>query len=172
MFRKEIDTSDREAMLCFLEEHPKYHLYNSWNLVRGFSQCIKIHTLDVDDKTKNKFYDMLSLDDNFEIQMIFSDVFDDFRNNNPGYAIYTNGASGGYLVLQADNNQIYQDQLNCLDDLEDSELRELTNTVINFDKAADTLIEFLSELASETEVIETEILVPKKIHVLKRIDED
>lgn len=172
MFRKEIDTSDREAMLCFLEEHPKYHLYNSWNLVRGFSQCIKIHTLDVDDKTKNKFYDMLSLDDNFEIQMIFSDVFDDFRNNNPGYAIYTNGASGGYLVLHADNNQIYQDQLNCLDDLKDSELRELTNTVINFDKAVDTLIEFLSELASETEVIETEILVPKKIHVLKRIDED
>lgn len=171
MFRKEIDTSDREAMLCFLEEHPKYHLYNSWNLVRGFSQCIKIHTLDVDDKTKNKFYDMLSLDDNFEIQMIFSDVFDNFRNNNPGYAIYTNGASGGYLVLHADNNQIYQDQLNCLDDLEDSELRELTNTVINFDKAADTLIEFLSELASETEVIETEILVPKKIHVLKRKDE-
>ena len=172
MFRKEIDTSDREAMLCFLEQHPKYHLYNSWNLVRGFSQCIKIHTLDVDDKTKNKFYDMLSLDDNFEIQMIFSDVFDDFQNNNPGYAIYTNGASGGYLVLHADNNQIYQDQLNCLDDLEDSELRELTNTVINFDKAADTLIEFLSELASETEVIETEILVPKKIHVLKRIDKD
>ena len=172
MFRKEIDTSDREAMLCFLEEHPKYNLYNSWNLVRGFSQCIKIHTLDVDDKTKNKFYDMLSLDDDFEIQMIFTDVFDDFRNNNPGYAIYTNGASGGYLVLHTDNNQIYQDQLNCLDDLEDSELRELTNTVINFDKAADTLIEFLSELASETEVIETEILVPKKIHVLKRIDED
>lgn len=171
MFRKEIDTSDREAMLCFLEEHPKYRLYNSWNLVRGFSQCIKIHTLDVDDKTKNKFYDMLSLDDNFEIQMIFSDVFDDFRNNNPGYAIYTNGASGGYLVLHADNNQIYQDQLNCLDDLEDSELRELTNTIINFDEAADTLIEFLSELASETEVVETEILVPKKIHVLKRKDE-
>jgi len=172
MFRKEIDTSDREAMLCFLEEHPKYHLYNSWNLVRGFSQCIKIHTLDVDDKTKNKFYDMLSLDDNFEIQMIFSDVFDDFRNNNPGYAIYTNGASGGYLVLHADNNQIYQDQLNCLDDLEDSELRELTNTVINFDKAADTLIEFLSELADETKVVEKEILVPKKIHVLKRINEN
>lgn len=172
MFRKEVDTSDREAMLCFLEQHPKYHLYNSWNLVRGFSQCIKIHTLDVDDKTKNKFYDMLSLDDNFEIQMIFSDVFDDFRNNNPGYAIYTNGASGGYLVLHADNNQIYQDQLNCLDDLEDSELRELTNTVINFDKAADTLIEFLSELADETKVVEKEILVPKKIHVLKRINEN
>ena len=126
----------------------------------------------MDDKTKNKFYDMLSLDDNFEIQMIFSDVFDDFRNNNPGYAIYTNGASGGYLVLHADNNQIYQDQLNCLDDLEDSELRELTNTVINFDKAADTLIEFLSELADETKVVEKEILVPKKIHVLKRINEN
>lgn len=172
MFRKEIDTSDREAMLCFLEEHPKYHLYNSWNLVRGFSQCIKIHTLNVDDKTKNKFYDMLSLDDNFEIQIIFADVFDDFRNNNPGYAIYTNGASGGYLVLHADNNQIYQDQLNCLDDLEDSELRELTDTVMNFDEATDTLIEFLSELANETEVIEKEILVPKKIHVLKRINEN
>lgn len=171
MFRKEIDTSDREAMLCFLEEHPKYRLYNSWNLVKGFSQCIKIHTLDVDDKTKNKFYDMLSLDDNFEIQMIFSDVFDDFRNNNPGYAIYTNGASGGYLVLHADNNQIYQDQLNCLDDLEDSELRELTDTVMNFDEATDTLIEFLSELADETKVVETEILVPKKIHILKRINE-
>lgn len=172
MFRKEIDTSDREAMLCFLEEHPKYNLYNSWNLVKGFSQCIKIHTLDVDDKTKNKFYDMLSLDDDFEIQMIFSDVFDDFRNNNPGYAIYTNGASGGYLVLHADNNQIYQDQLNCLDDLEDAELRELTDTVMNFDEATDTLIEFLSELANETEVIEKEILVPKKIHVLKRINEN
>lgn len=172
MFRKEVDTSDREAMLCFLEQHPKYHLYNSWNLVRGFSQCIKIHTLDVDDKTKNKFYDMLSLNDDFEIQMIFSDVFDDFRNNNPGYAIYTNGASGGYLVLHADNNQIYQDQLNCLDDLEDSELRELTDTVTNFDEAADTLIQFLSDLANETEVIEKEILVPKKIHVLKRINEN
>ena len=172
MFKKEIDTSDREAMLCFLEEHPKYNLYNSWNLVKGFSQCIKIHTLDVDDKTKNKFYDMLSLDDNFEIQMIFADVFDNFRNNNPGYAIYTNGASGSYLVLHADNNQIYQDQLNCLDDLEDSELRELTDTIMNFDEAADTLIEFLSELANETEVIEKEILVPKKIHVLKRINEN
>lgn len=171
MFRKEVDTSDREAMLCFLEEHPKYHLYNSWNLVRGFSQCIKIHTLDVDNEIKDKFYDMLSLDDNFEIQMIFSDAFDDFRNNNPCYAIYTNGASGGYLVLHADNNQIYQDQLNCLDDLEDSELRELTDTVMNFDEATDTLIEFLSELANETEVIEKEILVPKKIHVLKRKDE-
>lgn len=171
MFKKEIDTSDREAMLCFLEKHPKYYMYHSWNQVKGFSQCIKIHTLDVDDKTKNKFYDMLSLDDNFEIQMIFSDVFDDFRNNNPGYAIYTNGASEGYLVLHADNNQIYQDQLNCLDDLEDSELRELTDTVMDFDEAADTLIEFLSELASETEVVETEILVPKKIHVLKRKDE-
>lgn len=73
MFKKEINTSDREAMLCFLEQHPKYHLYNSWNLVKGFSQCIKIHTLDVDDKTKNKFYDMLSLDDDFEIQMIEAD---------------------------------------------------------------------------------------------------
>lgn len=171
MFKKEVDTSDREAMLCFLEKHPKYYMYHSWNQVKSFSQCIKIHTLDVDDKTKNKFYDMLSLDDNFEIQMIFSDVFDDFRDNNPGYAIYTNGASEGYLVLHADNNQIYQDQLNCLDDLEDSELRELTDTVMNFDEAADTLIEFLSELASETEVVETEILVPKKIHVLKRKDE-
>lgn len=171
MFRKEIDTSDREAMLCFLEEHPKYNLYNSWNLVRGFSQCIKIHTLDVDDKTKNKLYDMLSLDDDFEIQMIFADVFDDFRNNNPGYAIHINGRTDGYLVLHADNNQIYQDQLNCLDDLEDAELRELTNTVISFDEAADTLIEFLSELARETEVVETEVQVTKTIRVLKRVDE-
>lgn len=172
MFRKEIDTSDREAMLCFLEEHPKYHLYNSWNPVRGFSQCIKIHTLDVDDKTKNKFYDMLSLDDNFEIQMIFADVFDNFRNNNPDYTIHVNGRNDGYLVLHADNNQIYQDRLNCLDDLENTELRELTNTVISFDEAADTLIEFLSELADETKVVEKEILVPKKIHVLKRINEN
>ena len=172
MFKKEIDTSDREAMLCFLEEHPKYNLYNSWNLVKGFSQCIKIYKLDVSNEIKAKFIDMLSLDDDFEIQMIFADVFDDFRNNNPGYSIHVNGRNDGYLVLYADNNQIYQDQLNCLDDLEDTELRELTNTVISFDEAADTLIEFLSELANETEVIEKEILVPKKIHVLKRINEN
>lgn len=95
-FHKDVDLSSRKDMIDFLRNHSRYDLMNSWNRTTSYANNIKIYNLNVSEKIKEAFFEMLDTDIFDEAH----DILEDFRNRYDGrYQIGTNGRSSGYLVL-------------------------------------------------------------------------
>lgn len=103
-FAKELNLDDDNAVFQYLKEHPLYWLMNSWNRLRTFSNNIKIYNLDVDGDTEDKLFELLDIDSP-DVKFIFDDGISYFEEENPGYTIYTNGRSGGYIILAPNENR-------------------------------------------------------------------
>lgn len=182
-FTKEVDLKNDEAVFEYLKEHPRYFLMNSWNRLKTFAQNIKIYNLDIDREVSDKLFDLLDVDSP-DVKFIFEDNIGVFNEENPGYTIYTNGRSGGYLILASSQNDRGKlsdmaDAVNNYDTLDDlkedydfEEFRTLAETVINFDRACDNIIQAVVSLAENCEIIEEEYTVLKTRKVIKRNDSE
>ena len=96
-FYKDVDTTSKEAMIKFLQEHFRYHLMNSWNNTTSYANNIKISHLNVSREISDKLFSMLEVEEVYDTARV---VLDDFMYAHDGYyQIGTNGRSGGYLVL-------------------------------------------------------------------------
>lgn len=177
-FAKEVDLENEEAVFTFLKEHPLYFLMNSWNRLQIFAQNIKIYNLDVDKEISDKLFELLDVDSP-DVQFIFDDNISDFKEENPGYTIHTNGRSGGYLILapsQNDRGKLSNmvdtiKNYNTLNDLKEDydfeEFKDLAKTVMNFDKACDSIIQSVVSLAENCEIVEEKYTVLKTRKVIK-----
>lgn len=177
-FAKEVDLKNDEAVFEYLKKHPRYFLMNSWNRLKTFSQNIKIYNLDVDREVSDKLFDLLDVDSP-DVKFIFEDSIEFFNEENPGYTIYTNGRSGGYLILASNQNDRGKlsnmtDAVNNYDTLDDlkedydfEEFRTLAETVMNFDRACDNIIQSVISLAENCEIVEEEYMVLKTRKVIK-----
>lgn len=172
MYFKEVNLDNDKEVLDFLKNHKKYSLMNTWNMLYGYSNNIKIYNLDVTDEEKEKLYDLLDLDEtSFDIQMQFDMLNEEFNAKYPGYYVIVNGRSGGYLVLSSNNARSYQNEVVYPEDLSKYERRELAEIVMDFDKFCDDYIAGILAIINDSEIVEEEVTYTKKIRVLRPKEE-
>lgn len=172
MYFKEINLDNDKEVLDFLKNHKKYSLMNTWNMLYGYSNNIKIYNLDVTDEEKEKLYDLLDLDEtSFDIQMQFDMLNEEFNAKYPGYYVIVNGRSNGYLVLSSDTVRNYQNEVVHPEDLSKYERRELAEIVTDFDKFCDDYIAGILAIINDSEIVEEEVTYTKKIRVLRPKEE-
>lgn len=98
MFSKKVDKRSRKAMIEFLTEHFRYSTMNSWNCSSSYAHCVKYGNLNLTKEQSDKFFEMLSSDDNEFFDCYAEPLIEGFREET-GYTAGFNGRSGGYLVM-------------------------------------------------------------------------
>ena len=170
-YKKGVDITNDRQMFEFLKEHFEYPTMNHWNGLTSIANNVKLYNL----RLSGDWCTTLSFLENGEYDTI-SYMIDDWRRCHPGYEVFFNGRSGGYMVLcNTDNNgTILPYCIDCCDTYEDykeycrkeycgsvkanrDELRFFTKLVQDFDKLCDELRDFCDELSNlKFEVVEME----------------
>jgi len=84
-------------MVGFLINHDKYSTMNSWNHGKSFSNCIKVHHLDLPADVQDVMFDATQDELMYEdLKLVIEDFEEDYNHN---FTMGHNGRSGGYLVL-------------------------------------------------------------------------
>lgn len=178
MFYKDIDYTDRAAMLKFLNAHFRYYTMNSWNRSTSYANCVKLHALDIPEPLKDKAYEFIyaSCD---EYQWDVRDAINDFIHAT-GYSAGFNGRSDGYIVMYDTERdasgalQVYPgrniDQFEDFEDWEDSSLAERVKLVQEFDKLCDTIRNIFLFYVENSEIqdIEVQHVEVKRVAVLSK----
>lgn len=169
-YKTGIDITNDKQMFNFLKNHFEYHTHNSWNHGQSIANNVKLHRLNLSGDWCVA-YNLLC---NGEYDTI-SYMIDDWRRCHPGYEVYFNGRSGGYLVIYdaGCNGHILPDSILECDDYDEyksyckeyfgsvkdnrEELVRFTKLVQDFDKLCDKLREYCDELSNlKFEIVEME----------------
>ncbi len=162
-YKKGIDITNDRQMFEFLKEHFEYPTMNSWNQLYSIANNVKLHRLGL----SGDWCTALSHLENGEYDTV-SYMIDDWRRCHPGYEVYFNGRSGGYLVLKdvGYNGHVLPESILDSESYEDykrwcreyygsvkenrDELVEYTKLVQDFDKLCDELRDFCDRLSNIT----------------------
>jgi ribosomal protein L37E len=87
----------KAEMVEYLSSHFRYDTMNSWNRATSYARKIKVYSLGLDRDLSNRAYEMLDVEEAFDDFNFIVREFD--RRYSNSYQIWTNGRSGGYLVL-------------------------------------------------------------------------
>ena len=98
MFSVKVDMRSRKAMTEFLENHFRYSTMNSWNGSTSYAHNVKYYNLDLNEEQTDKFFDLLSSDDDEFFSCYVEPLIEGFREDT-GFTAGFNGRSGGYLVM-------------------------------------------------------------------------
>lgn len=174
-YAKDIDLSDTKTTLAFLQNHFRYDTMRSWNRSQSFANNVKIHNLGLpkeitDDPVRNAvMWDLISGEAECpDYDESLREIKQRFTEENPGYEIAFNGRSAGYLVLY--HKDYPGRSINVPDeDCDESEIKQLTELVMNFDEACDeirqlfieTIMGYESIDVEQTIVITSKLIVPK-----------
>lgn len=169
-YKSGIDITNDRQMFEFLKNHFEYYTMNSWNRGQSIANNVKLHRLNLSGDWCVA-YNLLA---NGEYDTI-SYMIDDWRRCRPGYEVYFNGRSGGYLVLYDNDSRghVLPESILDSDTYEDykewcrenygsvkanrDELVQFTKLVQDFDKLCDELREFVDRLSNlKFEVVEME----------------
>jgi hypothetical protein len=160
----------REAQVAYLRDHFRYHTMNSWNLSTSYAHRIKIAALSgLSREDRDRCYQGLSCDESLDD---FSRVLRQFEADNPGWAMGTNGRSGGYLVLyQRDGDRVYVGRaIDADEDFEswdDEDVDARVDEVWAFDRACEQAVAAYVDFCRRHVFEETEVMVPKKVIVAR-----
>ena len=161
-YKKGIDITNDRQMFEFLKGHFEYPTMSSWNQMYSIANNVKLYKLGL----SGDWSTALSHLENGEYDTI-SYMIDDWRRCHPGYEVYFNGRSGGYLVLyNADNNRtVLPDEVDYNDDYEGYKemcreyfgsvkaarykLVEMVKLVQDFDRLCDQLRDYVNELSTQ-----------------------
>jgi hypothetical protein len=143
---------------------------SSWNRLYSIANNVKVHNLEL----SGNCWTALSLLENGEYDTI-SYMIDDWRRCHPGYEVYFNGRSNGYLILKDTdyNGHMLPESILDSETYEDykeycreyfgsvkanrEELVRFTKLVQSFDKLCDELRDYCDRLSNlKFEVIEME----------------
>ena len=151
MFVKNVDTTDRKAMIDFLINHFRYYTMNSWNRSTSYANNVKLQNLNIPSEKLDIAYgliarDIICLDYDDEQQALLQEFEDD-----TGYGVGFNGRSSGYLVMyETTPNEPHRvmpgrpiDQYERFDDWDDDAIRERVELVMRFDELCDDLRDLL-----------------------------
>ena len=161
-YKSGVDITNVKSMWEFLHNHFTYYTMNSWNRLTSIANNVKLYNLNLDGNWTVAMKYLFDEADCSGIQLQIETEIDDFERENPGYKVYSNGRSGGYLVLcNSDNNgsilpacvtdfYTYED---FKEDCKDTgyrvsdyalELRETVKVVREFDKLCDNIREMVN----------------------------
>lgn len=168
MFFKEVDLTDRKAMVSFLANHFRYYTINPWNRLTSYANNVKLQNLEIPNHLREKAYDFISCDDTGDYSAAVNELVLEFRDKT-GYTVCFNGRGGGYLVLyEASENDVLMhsiDQSIYFDDWSTEDLAERTKLVNSFDKLCDAIRDLFLFYVEHSTVKEMTIQVPKQVRI-------
>jgi hypothetical protein len=140
---------------------------NSWNRSKSIAHNVKLYNLNLEGDWTVAMRYLFDEADAGLLQMYIDDEIQEFERQYPYYKVFSNGRSGGYLVLcNADNNcSVLPDCLDydSYDDFKtearwdgyrvsdfDRELREAVEIVREFDKLCDRLRDLVNEYSKKS----------------------
>lgn len=163
-YKTGVDIANPKSMWNFLHDHFQYNTMNSWNCQKSIANNVKLYKLQLDGDWTVAMKYLFDESDAGGLQMLINDMIKDFEDKNLGYKVGFNGRSNGYLVLYNDDNYYsilpdfitdYTDYESFKEDMKDyygskvidfkRELRDLTETVRDFDKLCDNLRDLVNE---------------------------
>lgn len=169
-YKTGIDIANDRQMFKFLKNHFEYWTVNSWNGLRTIANNVKLYKMKLSGDW-GVAYDLLARGEYETVNMLI----DEWLQKHPGYSVFFNGRSGGYLILgnAKDNCHILPDCIIDVDTYEEykeycreyfgsvkanrSDLRYYTELVREFDQLCDQLRDFCDELSKQKfEFIEME----------------
>ncbi len=103
MYFKYVNHNSDKEMFDFLINHFTYPTMNSWNGTRSIANNVKVYN--IPELDTNKALEALEEDEYASINLAIKD----WEEDHPGYEVYFNGRSGGYLVLKhsSTNNCVF-----------------------------------------------------------------
>lgn len=172
-YKKGIDITNDKQMFNFLKKHFEYYTMSSWNRCRSIANNVKLYNLGLSGDWSTAF-SLLESGEYENLQWMIHD----WELEHPGYEVYFNGRSGGYLVLKEKdyNGHVFPSAIDDCEDYEEykrycrayygsvrenrSELVACTRLVQDFDKLCDELRDYcdeLSKLSFEVEAMERSV---------------
>lgn len=165
-YKTGVDITKDKSMFNFIAEHPTYYIMNSWNGVRSIAHNVKLYNLDLE----GDWCTALAHLESGEYDTI-SFMIENWEREHPGYKVYFNGRSNGYLVLSSAihsqsilptelDYETYEDYKADMRDWHGSvkanrrELVKFVRLVQDFDRLCDELrgyVNWLSKLKYEVE---------------------
>lgn len=169
-YKKGIDITNDKQMFEFLAGHFTYPTLNYHNYQYSIANKVKLYELNL----SGDWYTALSLLENGEYETL-GIMIRDWEIEHPGYGVYFNGRSDGYLVLKEEsfNGNILPDIITDSENYEEykhgcredygsvkagrDDLVFYTNLVRDFDRLCDELRDYCDKLSQlKFEVIEME----------------
>lgn len=168
-YKKGVDITNDKQMFEFLKNHFEYHTMSSWNGLKSIANNVKLYNLGLSGDWCIA-YDLLCSGEYETLEYIIRD----WEAEHPGYEVFFNGRSSGYLVLyyKNDNTHVLPCSILESDTYEDykeyckeyygcsvranrDELVHFTKLIQDFDRLCDLLRDYCDELSnSKFEVIE------------------
>lgn len=169
-YKKGIDITNDKQMFNFLKNHFEYYIMNSWNHLDTIANNVKLYNLNLSGDWCVAL-SLLERDNYDEINLMINQ----WQEYHPGYEVYFNGCSGGYLVLKNEDNNyhILPEEIIEAEDYDEykryckefygsvranrDDLVRYTKLVQDFDKLCDDLRAYCDELSNQKfEVVEME----------------
>lgn len=168
MFFKEVDLTDRKAMVSFLANHFRYYTINPWNRLTSYANNVKVQNLEIPNHLREKAYDFISCDDTGDYSDAVNELVLEFMDKT-GYTVCFNGRSSGYLVLYetSDNDVLMHsiDQAIYYDDWSTEDLVERTKLVSSFDKLCDAIRDLFLFYIEHSTIKDVTFQVPRQIRI-------
>lgn len=132
-------------MMAYITGYGTYWTMNSWNGLIGYSRCIKVYKLPLTKEEMDSAYEIICDEDLCEI--LWEDLrwlIQEFKEET-GISVYTNGRSGGYLVMEGRFNSHVRDGFPVRDggelkEMRYEEVKEIYNTLKRFDRLYDDMV--------------------------------
>jgi hypothetical protein len=158
-----VDIASPKSMWNFLKNHFTYYTMNSWNHLSTIANNVKLYNLELDGSWNTALCFLLDGNDCGDLQWQLQEMISSFNIFHPGYRVYFNGRSNGYLTLcnKENNRSVLPDCVENCDTYEEFkygckeygesvkdylyELRKATELVRDFDKLCDELRDLVNE---------------------------
>ncbi|MCL6477500.1 MAG: hypothetical protein K6T65_03715 [Peptococcaceae bacterium] len=99
----------KREMIAYITGHETYWIMNNWNGLTGYSRCIKVHRLPLTNGEMDRAFEIIC-DENLceNLWEGLRLLIEEFKDET-GISVYTNGRSGGYIVMESRLNSRIQD---------------------------------------------------------------
>lgn len=162
-YKKGIDITNDKQMFNFLKNHFTYATLGSWNRLYSIANNVKLYNLSL----SGDWCNTLRLLEGGEYETL-NLMIQDWEMEHPGYEVYFNGRSGGYLILKDKeyNGHMLPESILDNDDYNEyknycrynfgsvranrNELIMYTKLIQDFDKLCDELRDYCEELSRLT----------------------
>lgn len=169
-YKTGVDITNDKQMFNFLKNHFEYYTMNTWNRSQSIANNVKLYNLGL----SGDWCTVLNLLETGEYDTI-NCMIHQWCLDHPGYGVYFNGRSGGYLVLMSteSNQHILPEEILEAEDYDEykrycrefygsvkanrEDLVFYTKLVQAFDKLCDEIRDYCDELSNlnfEAEMME------------------
>jgi hypothetical protein len=169
----------REDLVEYIMSHPRYSVGNCYG-PRTWSRNIKIWHMELTKEEKDKVFDFVCDSDDLgqsqaseDAWFVFKCAMDDWAMEHKEYKWYTNGRSGGYVIMcnddkttggcalrRPDEDEIKDDNVWDLESI-----KSLAQDLFDFDWAVNNAIWSYVDFCMTHSIVEDTIHVAKKVHM-------